>query len=269
MQKILLFVFAVLFAIPSYAQRERSLLKIRDENGRMITAEINGRRYEEVSKILTFKDLPARNHNIKVYVVNRDRYGRRARLIYEGRLRTRPGRIYYVTIDDYEGLDIITDCCLGDNGPWTKGNSWYRSRYYDKQSWEKNLQFDPQKEEYYEDLSADDRMAGRRPKDEWSYYGNVMTVARYNRLIESMRNASFESERMSIAKMAIDENPVSAKQLTGILKEFSFESSRLRMAKFGYKQVVNPRSAFEINDAFEFASSRREFEKFVSRQKRD
>jgi len=269
MKKILFLFLGLFFSCSSYAQRQRSMLKIRDMEGRMITAEINGRRYEKVGKILTFKDLPTRNHMIKVYVVSRKRGGRRrARMIYQGRLRTQRDKIYYVTVDDYEDLDVIVDCCLGDNGPWTKGNSWYRSRYYDKLSWEKDMQFDPQKDEYYEDLRDEDRMAGNETRDEWSYFGNVMTTAQYNNLIKQMRNAGFESNRMNIAKAAIDANPVSAKQLSGILKEFSFESSRLSMAKAAYKQVVNPRSAFMINDAFEFSSSKDEFSRYIQRQKK-
>lgn len=273
MQKIVLVLFALLFSLPSFAQRERSLLKIRDQEGRTITTEINGRRYNKVGKILTLKDLPARNHTIKVYVVNRTENGRRARLIYEGRIRTRPGKIYYVTVDDYEGLDIITDCCLGDNGPWNEGDTWYRSRYYDKQNWENKIQFDPQEDTYYnyekgDRNSGEARRRGRanNNRDDWNHYQNSMSSAGFNNLLQSINNAGFESERMNIIEQALAKNQLNTNQLVKIMSALSFESSRLTIAKMAYPKIVDKANAFRINEGFNFTSSKDEFNRFVRSQ---
>jgi len=285
MQKIVLIVFAILFSIPTFAQRERSLLKIRDQEGRMITAEINGRRYNKVGKMLTFKDLPTRNHDVKVYVVNRTRNGRKARLIYEGRLRTKPGKIYYVTVDDYEGLDIITDCCLGDNGPWNEPNTWYRSRYYDQQNWEEKIQFDPQEDTYYNYEKGDrnannrrrgntrrgrnnrgDNSQGRGNRDDWDHYQNSMSNARFNGMMQQVNDAGFESSRMTIIEQAIAKNHLNTDQLVKIMQALSFESSRLTIAKMAYPKLVDQENIYKVNQGFSFSSSKDEYNRFVRAQ---
>lgn len=275
MQKIVLFLFAILFAIPTYAQRERSLLKIRDQEGRMISAEINGRRYEKVAKTLTFSDLPARSHRLRIYVVNRTRNGRRARLIYAGRLRTKPGKIHYVTVDDYEGLDVITDCCLDDDGPWNEPNSWYRSRYYDQQNWESDIQFNPKKDHYYNSNQnrqngnqRNNRRQDNARSDNNNQFANAMSTARFNDLLNSMEAASFENNRMQVVKQALDRNQLTTTQLTKIMKTLSFESSRLRIAKMAYPKVVDKQNTYKINQGFTFASSRDDFDKFVENSRR-
>jgi len=269
MQKTISLFFALLFAIPAFAQQERCLLKIRDRADRMITAEINGRRYNNVGRMLTFTDLPARRHNLRLYAVSPSQNSRsNARLIYEGNLRTRPGNIYYVTVDQFEKLDIIVDCCLGDNGPWTDENGWYRSRYYDKQNWERDMQYNPQQKAYYEDLNGPRSRRQNDVNDPWQSNRNVMTTAQYNRLIGQLRDAGFENNRMNLVKTAIEDNPVTAQQLTGILNELSFESSRLQIAKFAYAYLVNPKDAFLIDDAFQFSSSKDEFHEFIRNQRR-
>lgn len=275
MQKIILIFFALFFSLSSFAQRERSLLKIRDQKGRTITTEINGRRYNKVGTILTLKDLPARNHDLKIYVVNRTESGRKARLIYEGRLRTRPGKIYYVTVDDYERLDIITDCCLGDNGPWNEANTWYRSRYYDKQNWEDEIQFDPQEDTYYNYEKGDrNSNEGRRrsrennDRDDRDHYQNSMSNAGFNELIQNMNNAGFESERMTIVEQALIKNQLNTNQLVKIMEALSFESSRLTIAKMAYPKLVDTENIFRINQGFNFTSSKDEYNEFVKTQNR-
>lgn len=283
MQKIVLVLFAILFSMPSYAQRERSLLKIRDQEGRMITTEINGRRYDNVSKILTFKDLPPRNHTLKIYTVSQTDNGRRARLIYSGHLRTRPGKIYYVTVDDFEGLDVIEDCCLDDDGPWNEPNTWYRSRYYDQQNWESEIQFDPQEDTYYNYEKGDrnanvrrrnDNQNGNRgngrntQRDDWEHFQNAMSSASFNDLLKHINDAGFESERMNIAEQAITQNNLSSSQLVKIMQALSFESSRLTIAKLVYPKLVDPENIYQINQGFNFSSSKDEFNRFVQSQGR-
>ncbi len=274
MQKIILVLFAVLFALPTFAQRERSLLKIRDQEGRRITVEINGRRYERVGRMLTFNDLPARNHALRIYVVKRNRDGNKvARLIYKGRLRTKPGRIYYVTVDDYEKLDVIEDCCLGDDGPWNERNTWYRSRYYDQQDWEDELQFNPQRDTYYDYEDGDRRVRRQRRqrprtnRDDWEHYNAAMSTARFNNLMQQMEDAGFESNRMSLVEQAVSNNHITARQLADIMKKMSFESSRLRIAKMAYNKVVDKQNTFTINNGFSFSSSRDDFNRFLKNRR--
>lgn len=272
MQRIILVLFALLMTTNSYAQRERSLLKIRDMEGRNISVEINGRRYEKVGKMLTFKDLPPRNHTLRIYVVNRNRNGnRKARLIYAGRVRTKPGKIYYVTVDDYEKLDIITDCCLGDNGPWNEPNSWYRSRYYDQQNWEGDIQFNPKRDSYYNYENGDEGRKRYKRKykiDDWEHYETGMSSARFNKLLQSIDDAGFESNRLNLFEQAMSNNHINSNQLIQVMKAMSFESSRIKVAKMAYSKLVDKDNTYKINNGFSFSSSRDDFNRFLKNRNR-
>ena len=54
-------------------------------------------------------------------------------------------------------------------------------------------------------------------------------------------------------------------QLMGILKELTFESTKLQFAKDIYNKLVDPRNAFLINDLFTFQSSKDDFLEFIDR----
>lgn len=54
-------------------------------------------------------------------------------------------------------------------------------------------------------------------------------------------------------------------QLMGILKELTFESTKLQFAKDNYNKLVDPRNAFLINDLFTFQSSKDDFLEFIDR----
>ncbi len=269
MKKIFLLLAIVLFTLPTFAQRARTLLKIRDMEGRNITAEINGRRFDRIARTLTIRDFPPGRHTLRLYVVSKKRNGRNlARLIYTGRIRTKPGKIYYITVDDYEGLDIIEDCCLGDNGPWNEQGSWYRARRNDQQDWERDLQMNPQRDDYYYKKKNRNNQFQTNPRDDWSHFSNGMSTAQHNTLVKQLHDASFESNRLDIAKQAIDDNQITCAQLVAIMNEMSFESSKLRIAKYGYTKLVDPENAFTINQGFGFSSSKDEFRQFTKNNNR-
>jgi hypothetical protein len=264
MKKIFLLLAIAFFTLPTFAQRARTLLKIRDMEGRNITAEINGRRYDRVAQVLTIKDFPPGRHSIRIYVVSNRNNGRDvARLIYAGRIKTNPGKIYYITVDDYEKLDIIEDCCLGDSGPWTENDGWYRARRNDQQDWERDLQMNPQRDDYYYKKKDRNSQFKKSPEDDWSHFSNAMSTAQHNSLLKQLKDASFESNRLDITKQAIDDNHLTCAQLVSIMNEMSFESSKLQMAKYAYKKLVDPQNTFTINEGFGFSSSKDEFREFV------
>lgn len=258
MQKIILSFILVLFAGLSYGQRAETMLKIRDGEGRPITCEIDGRKYQKTGRILTVGDLPPGSHRLKVYVVSKKYSGRgsNARLIYTGRIRTKPQKIYFITIDDYERADIIEDCCIGNDENWDS-ERWYRNRSHDRQKWEKQDGRD------WQGGNNQDGFKGQNESRNWNRYGNAMSASQLNQLIEQMRDAGFESSRMNIAKQALAQNQIYTDQLVRILKEFSFESSKLELAKHAYPDLLDKENSFQINKVFSFSSSKDDFSRFV------
>jgi hypothetical protein len=59
---------------------------------------------------------------------------------------------------------------------------------------------------------------------------------------------------------------INVQQLVGILKEFSFETTKLDFAKSSYRYVVDKRNYFMVNDVFTFQSSKDDLNDFLQRQ---
>ena len=54
-----------------------------------------------------------------------------------------------------------------------------------------------------------------------------------------------------------------AAQIKALLKCFDFEASRLELAKFAYDHTVDREQRFQVNDAFDFASSRESLSQYI------
>ncbi len=99
------------------------------------------------------------------------------------------------------------------------------------------------------------------------YYNKpLLDVAR---LQSSLRRASFESDKRIIAEQAISTHRVKANQVYRILTMFSFESTKLKVAKFAYRYCVDKRNYYLVNNAFSFSSSIRELNNYIGSYRSD
>jgi len=99
------------------------------------------------------------------------------------------------------------------------------------------------------------------------YYNKpLLDVAR---LQNSIRRASFESDKRIIAEQAISAHRVKANQVYRILTMFSFESTKLKVAKFAYRYCIDKRNYYLVNNAFSFSSSIRELNNFIGNYRSD
>jgi hypothetical protein len=95
-------------------------------------------------------------------------------------------------------------------------------------------------------------------------YG-VMSEHEYADLVSIIRNKSFDSSRLAIAKDAVRNHPMSSRQISGLLDLLSFDSSRLELAKYAYRYVADPGSYFITYDQFTFDSSVTELIDYINR----
>ena len=58
---------------------------------------------------------------------------------------------------------------------------------------------------------------------------------------------------------------MSASQILGICKLFSFESNKLEFAKYAYEFCVDKNKYFLLSEAFTYESSKRELSEFVKK----
>jgi hypothetical protein len=85
----------------------------------------------------------------------------------------------------------------------------------------------------------------------------------FDQLIHTIDNLSFESSKMQVARQALSANMVSARQVEQLVRLMTFESSKLELAKFAYRNTVDKQNYFIINDAFTFESSITDLNNFI------
>ncbi|HNW98084.1 MAG TPA: DUF4476 domain-containing protein [Bacteroidales bacterium] len=82
--------------------------------------------------------------------------------------------------------------------------------------------------------------------------------------LSTINNSTFESSKVKIATEAINSNYFTSTQILQILKCFTFESSKLEIAKLAYQKVIDKENFFKVNEAFSFDSSIDELSKFIA-----
>ena len=99
---------------------------------------------------------------------------------------------------------------------------------------------------------------GDIPEDE-----NILPELDLLSVTSSMERASFSSDKRIIAEQAISTHAVWAYQIADILRKFSFESDKLKLAKFAYQYCMDKEKYYTINEIFDFSSSIRKLDKYI------
>jgi hypothetical protein len=102
------------------------------------------------------------------------------------------------------------------------------------------------------------------------YNGNIgcdmpMNDADYRDAKQSIASKSFEDTKLTMAKQIADANCLTAEQVRGILKVFTFEDSKLEFAKYCYSHTYDLGNYYKVNDAFQFESSIEELNEYIRR----
>ncbi|MFL5752619.1 MAG: DUF4476 domain-containing protein [Bacteroidia bacterium] len=82
----------------------------------------------------------------------------------------------------------------------------------------------------------------------------------------SISDKSFEDTKLTLAKQIAESNCLSAEQVKEIMGLFSFEQSKLELAKYCYRNCYDKKNYYKINDAFTFEASTTELNEYVKRQ---
>lgn len=97
-------------------------------------------------------------------------------------------------------------------------------------------------------------------------YGNyVMSNQDLNNVKHAIRNESFSSDKLAIARQAVQFQNIRANQVVAIGNLFSFESDRLEFAKMAYRNTIDKQNYYLVNSIFHFSSSKRELNDFIYR----
>ncbi len=92
----------------------------------------------------------------------------------------------------------------------------------------------------------------------------AMTPGEFSALLSSIRSASFEQTRLTIAKDAIGHAWVTTDMVYKIMMLFSFEATKLEFAKWAYAYTSDKNLYYLVNRAFSFDASKTELARWIS-----
>ncbi len=85
----------------------------------------------------------------------------------------------------------------------------------------------------------------------------------------SISSATFEDTKTSTFKQVVSSKCVTTKQVKEMLQLFTFEETKLELAKYAYTYVSDPSNYYTINDIFTFDMSKDELSNYVMSNKRN
>ncbi|MBI4646812.1 MAG: DUF4476 domain-containing protein [Bacteroidia bacterium] len=96
------------------------------------------------------------------------------------------------------------------------------------------------------------------------YNNYYSSQAGFELLRQTILDASFDSDKLKIAKQAAISGRLSSMKVLAIIELFTFESTKLSFAKFAYQYVVDRENYYIVNNAFTFSSTIDELNEYIS-----
>ncbi|MDN5203448.1 DUF4476 domain-containing protein [Fulvivirgaceae bacterium BMA10] len=84
-----------------------------------------------------------------------------------------------------------------------------------------------------------------------------------DKLVHSIRRKHYDDQRLIVAKSAIRKKGIFAEDIKRIMKQFSFESSRVEFAAYAYHKTCDKDNFYVVYDALYFDSSIRKLERQI------
>lgn len=91
----------------------------------------------------------------------------------------------------------------------------------------------------------------------------AMNEYSYQQLLDVVNNQWFENTKMSVIQQALQSNWFTSAQIAGLMHSFSFEDSKLELAKAAYGHVVDPQAYYVVNNEFWFSSSVEDLSSYI------
>ncbi len=102
------------------------------------------------------------------------------------------------------------------------------------------------------------------------YNGNVgcngypMSESQFNQVVQSIESKGFDDSKLTMSKQVISTNCMTSNQVKRLMLLFSFEDTRLDLAKYAYGYTYDIGNYYQLNDAFKFESSIEELNEYTN-----
>jgi hypothetical protein len=236
--------FALILLMAGHA-RGSSEFSLSMKDGSSFYVFFDGEIYEPTGSILSLFNLSSGLHTIDVYRFIRDPRGfntKFAELVYRGSYRT-DNDMRFETMVTIDGRLITT-------GKWTLAHKPGNGSHGGATGYNG----------HYGGVTG----PGNSCSNGHGTGSNAMSPYEFGNLMGTIRSASFEQTKLTIAKDAIVRNSITADRVYQIMMLFSFESTKLEFAKWAYRYTDDKNNYYLVNRAFSFDSSKTELSKWIS-----
>jgi len=242
MKRIFTLITALLITVSLFAQPDESArrgvynqsrLSISTAANNPVRVLIDGNSYNNsgYDNDILVSDIRPGYHRIKVYLQN-ERYGNRKRinknmvLVYEANLYIKPQYHVDISINRF-GKAFLDERQI---------NSAYYTEY---------------------DETEDNGWGNN------NNYMQPMNTRSFEQFRDMLKNEHFDNTRAVLAKQTIAANYFSTAQVKEIVQLFSFENTKLDMAKYCYKYTIDKNNYFLLNDVFSFSSNKEDLARYI------
>jgi hypothetical protein len=97
-------------------------------------------------------------------------------------------------------------------------------------------------------------------------YQNNATSNYFNQFIQTMKNESFDSNKLKLAINYAQQNKLYAEQIKQIAQQFSFDSYRLDFSKAAFANCLDKGNYFLLKDVFSFSSNYNSLMDYIAKQ---
>ncbi len=106
-----------------------------------------------------------------------------------------------------------------------------------------------------------------RPHGQHEVEGPVpISEEEFNQLIESIKNASFEEDQLSIVELSSRYNFYTVNQIIRVINEFSYSNGQLKSLELLYPKVVDPNNSHLIISAFSYSTDKEKAKEIINRK---
>ncbi|MBL0055920.1 MAG: DUF4476 domain-containing protein [Chitinophagaceae bacterium] len=238
MKKIFTLSATLLASILLYAGPNQSKLSVSSAGNSEIRVMVDGSKYRTNNNAVMIGNLKSGYHAVKVYRVTqgRDNNGCNGRprnnmqLVYSSNIYVKPQYHVDITINRF-GKALVDEQLIS-------------AGFYDDED--------------------DDWWGNDQPG---SYGNQAMDARSFDQLKQTLSKEGFTSTRMSIAKSVIPNNYYTTAQVKELLDLFSFDNSKMELARLAYDYTIDKGNYYILADAFSFSSSKDELMKFIQTKK--
>lgn len=237
MKKTFTLFTALLFSAVLFAQTRLSITSASKTTLRVM---VDGKKYQLYNDAVQINNLRSGNHEVKIFHLAYDggrsregNYMGRYQLVYSKTIFVKPQYHVDIMINRF-GKAFIDEQLISDNYGVDDDDDWgvdSRDQYYDRYS--------------------------RKEMDKISF----------EQLKQSLKKESFDQTKLKTAKQFIAQNYFSTAQVKELVMLFSFDDSKLELAKFAYDYTIDKGNYFLMNDAFSFSSSKESLMDYIRDRK--